>query len=49
MIPEIGDPAFYLKVSDGFIEGVMVIYVNDSLNAGIPPFENKNSGEFEKG
>lgn len=34
MESSIGDPALYVKVSDGNLEEIMVLYVDDHFNAG---------------
>lgn len=38
----IGDPDLYSMISDGNMEGVMGIYVDDNLNAGTLLFEKVN-------
>lgn len=35
VVPSLGDPALYLKVSDGKLEGVMRVYADGNLNVSI--------------
>lgn len=48
MVPTLGDPALYLKVSDGKLEGVMEIYVDDNLNAGTIGFDKFSAESLRK-
>lgn len=48
MKPSIGDPALYVMISDGEMDGIMGVYVDDSLNAGTPLFEKLTAESLKR-
>lgn len=43
-----GDPAFYVKVTDGSLEGLIDVYVDDNLHAGNKEFERLTSASLRR-
>lgn len=43
-----GDPALYTKTQNSKLVGVSVLYVDDSLNAGTPKFENMTESTLHR-
>lgn len=44
----VGDPALYLKISDGELEGVVGIYVDDNIHVGNRNFEETNEESLKR-